>query len=428
MVENSNLGTMYKKRRDKLLEQVDQGVVLISSSGMSPDPFLYDKNLLYLTGQRGKETILLMSQKGITLDHLETLTGPELGRGKTFKEILFVPEQSQLEAIMDGETSGTEAIKVSAGIEAVYNLSKLNDALASALIEEEILWVNVPAAPVIDKPLNDDLIRINKIRERFPWLRIKNIAPDIHDMRRIKEPYEIDCLRKAFVAHTQVYEKIMATLKPGDNESKGEAIWEYETLMLSKEYSGRALDLYASQIIVATGKNAAIPHYMDNNQEIKDGDLVLMDTGVDYMGYSSDITRTFPANGRFTPRQKQLYEIVLEAQKQAIDTMKPGSSALDAHRAVYEVLKKHDLEKHGFGACGHPVGLNIHDANQMHMWVDDRPFEPGVVLVIEPILNLPEESIGIRIEDGVLITENGIEMMPGPPKEVDEVEELCRRD
>jgi Xaa-Pro aminopeptidase len=168
---------------------------------------------------------------------------------------------------------------------------------------------------------------------------------------------------------------------------------------------------------------------MDNNQVIQDGDLVLIDAcGIDYQGYFSDITRTFPAHGRFTPRQRELYEIVLEAQKIAIATMKPGSTAQDAHRAVYEHFKAHGLETYGFGMCGHPVGLNVHDANGAASWDRDQPFEPGVVIVIEPFLAIPEEGIGIRIEDGVLITEDGHEMMPGPAKEVDEVELLCRRD
>jgi Xaa-Pro aminopeptidase len=177
-----------------------------------------------------------------------------------------------------------------------------------------------------------------------------------------------------------------------------------------------------AQVIVAAGKNSTIGHYVNNNQVIKDGDLVLIDAGVSYKGYSSDITRTFPANGKFTPRQRELYAIVLEAQKKAIATMKPGSTARKAHNAVYNHFKKHGLEKYGYGICGHAVGLNIHDANGDF----DIPFEPGVVIVIEPFLAIPEEGIGIRIEDGVLITETGFELLPAPPKEIAEVEALCQ--
>ncbi len=243
-----------------------------------------------------------------------------------------------------------------------------------------------------------------------------------------KKGYFQQEMRKAFEIHSEVYEKIMRALEPGENESLGEAIWHYETKTRGKDVTGETLDIHLSHIIVAAGANTAIGHYMDNDQEIKDGDLVLIDAGVGFKGYSSDITRTFPANGRFTPRQRELYAIVLEAQKRAIDTMKPGSSALDAHKAVYEVWKEHGLERHGYGTCGHPVGLNIHDANGLKYRDQDQAFEPGVVLVIEPFLMIPEEGIGIRTEDGVLITEAGHEVLAGPPKEIDEVEALCRRD
>jgi Xaa-Pro aminopeptidase len=222
-----------------------------------------------------------------------------------------------------------------------------------------------------------------------------------------------------------VFEKIMRALKPGVNESLGAAMWDYETAIRGSEVSGKSLDLSPASIIVAAGKNAATAHYIANNQEIQDGDLVLIDAGLVYDGYASDITRTFPANGRFTPRQRQLYAIVLEAQKEAIATMKPGSTQMVAHQAVYEHFKKHNLERYGFGVYGHAVGLNIHDANGATRMDRDHPFEPGVVIVIEPFLSIPEEGIGIRIEDGVLITETGHELLAGPPRETDEVERLC---
>ncbi|MBW2369781.1 MAG: aminopeptidase P family protein, partial [Deltaproteobacteria bacterium] len=295
-----------------------------------------------------------------------------------------------------------------------------------ALLRSELLWVNVGTRPSFTKPLSNDLIQLNTIRERFLWVRFKNIAPLIHEMRRIKDPYEVDCLKIAFEIHKSAFEKIMKTLKPGENESLGVAIFDYETGSRGPDVTGRSLDAYESNIIVATGGNSAIPHYMDNNQDIKDGDLVLIDSGVDYKGYCSDITRTFPANGRFTDRQKEVYAIVLEAQKRAIETMKPGATARDAHFAVYETWKKHGLEKYGYGTCGHPVGLNIHDANGWRS-DDDKPFEPGYVLVIEPLVMMPEEEIGIRIEDGVLITETGCELLAGPPREIEDVEALCSR-
>jgi len=281
--------------------------------------------------------------------------------------------------------------------------------------------------PRFDAPLTSGQLFVNRIRERYPWLSFENAAPLIHEMRRTKDAYEVECLRRAFEIHAEIFSEIMSTLRPGDNEGLGKAIYDHGVGKLAGEgVRGNWDDLYVSNIIVAAGPRSAIGHYMDNDQRIEDGDVVLIDAGVEFRGYSSDITRTFPANGEFTDRQREVYAITLEAQKAAIATMRPGSASHDAHRAVYETYARHGLEKSSYGNCGHPVGLNIHDATG---WKsdDDLPFEPGHVLVIEPFVMLPEEGFGIRIEDGVLITEDGFELLAGPLREIHEVEELCRR-
>jgi Xaa-Pro aminopeptidase len=407
------------------MTQIDEGIALISSPGVTVDPTLWDKNLFYLTGLSSRDAVLLLAPRGVRVDWWETRTGPQVGRGQKVREILFVEESSDFARVLEGERPSLEAIRQAAGVDRVYGLSRLNDILADALMSEEVLWVNLPARPDLNQPPPATVALLNAIRERFVWIRFRNLAPMIHAMRRVKDSYEVECLRRAFQIHTEVFEKIMRALKPGVNESLGAAMWDYETAIRGSEVSGKSLDLSPASIIVAAGKNAATAHYIANNQEIQDGDLVLIDAGLVYDGYASDITRTFPANGRFTPRQRQLYAIVLEAQKEAIATMKPGSTQMVAHQAVYEHFKKHNLERYGFGVYGHAVGLNIHDANGATRMDRDHPFEPGVVIVIEPFLSIPEEGIGIRIEDGVLITETGHELLAGPPRETDEVERLC---
>ncbi len=421
-----NPADMYRNRRKRLMNQINEGILLIQSSGGSEhNPLLWDKNLQYLTGLTSRNAVLLLAPGRVTVDRLETYTGPEVGRGRKAKEVLFVEERTERQKMIDGEGPTMDEVQRIAGVEKIYGLPEMNGILQRALRNAEVLWLNKPYLSIAE-PLTPDLILINQIRDRFFWLELKNIAPKIHEMRRVKEPYEIECLRKAFAIHTEIYRKIMVALTPGENESLGQAIFDYELkirsnpkdqMMLQKEVSD-SLDLHGGSIIIASGKNATVAHYMDNNQVIKDGDLVLIDAGLSYRGYSSDITRTFPANGKFTPRQRELYSIVLEAQKLAIKTMKPGSTARQAHKAVYDHFKKHNLERYGYGLCGHPVGLNIHDANGDF----DIPFEPGVVIVIEPFLSIPEEGIGIRIEDGILITEDGYKRLPGPPREIEEIE------
>ncbi|MGB3717035.1 MAG: Xaa-Pro peptidase family protein, partial [Candidatus Promineifilaceae bacterium] len=393
----------------------------INSGGVAPDPSLYDKNLRYLTGLDSKQATLLLAPSGVIVDRWETKSGPEVGRGRRVNELLFTEKRTEREEFMDGAGSTFRDIQEQTGIDAVYDLSKMEQIVSEALMKEEVIWLNTPGNPKLSGPLPAEIAVINQMRERYYWLNFRNIAPKIHDLRWVKEPYEVECLRKAFAFHTEVFEKIMRTLKPGMNEALGQALFEFEVRQKPGEFTF-GLDLYADAIIVAAGENSAIAHYMENDRQIKDGDLVLIDSGVACEGYYSDISVTFPANGRFTPRQRELYAIVLEAQKKAIATMKPGSSQLESHKAVYEHFEKHGFSKYGYGTCGHPVGLNIHDANGD----PDKLYEPGVVVVIEPFLVIPEENTGIRIESGVLITENGPELLPCPPREIDELETLCQ--
>ena len=421
MRTNPNFAEMYSARRQRLADQIDDGIALISSAGAAPDPNLFDKNLRYLTGLDSKKAALLLAPRGVTVDRWETRTGPEVGRGRKVVELLFVEELSEREIFMDGAGSSQDDLRVKTGIQAIYDLSKMDYILSLLLMQEEAIWFNTPGIPRLTGPLPPEIDAINQIRERYYWLDYRNIAPLIHDMRWVKEPYEIDCLRRAFAFHTTVFEKVIRSLKPGVNEAMGQAIFEYEVRQKPGEFTF-GLDLYADAIIVASGKNSAIAHYMDNDQMIEEGDLVLIDSGVAHDGYSSDISVTFPASGRFSPRQRELYSLVLEAQNLAIETMKPGASQLESHKAVYDHFDKHGLAKYNYGTCGHPVGLNIHDATGDQ----DKPYEPGVVVVIEPFLVIPEEEIGIRIESGVVVTEDGPELLPCPPREIEALEALCQ--
>jgi Xaa-Pro aminopeptidase len=419
----------YQSRRKHLMERVGNGVALIGSPGVSPDKMLWDKNLRYLTGLDDRSAYLLLVPDGIMVEGLETLSEPELGRGRPVHEILFVEEKDANDAFMDGPSPSFEDIQQTTGVDRVYSLAKLDGIVETALWKTGTLWLNTPHTPGLNRPLTDDLLYANRIRERFYWIRLNNIAPIIHQMRFVKDDYEIACLRCAFEIQAAAFEKIMQALRPGENESLGQAIFDYEvTIRADQNVHSMGKDLYTASIIVGSGKNSAIPHYMANNQIIQDGDLVLIDSGVSVAGYSADITRTFPANGRFTPRQRELYAIILEAEEAAIATMKPGSTMLEAQQAVHEVFKRYDLDKYSYGNCGHPVGLNIHDANMRYPDDREQPFEPGVVVVIEPFLMLPDEQMGIRIEDGVLITERGHEMLVGPARAVEAVESLCRRE
>ena len=238
--------------------------------------------------------------------------------------------------------------------------------------------MNSPSVPRLGQPPNAYHVLIERIRQRFYWVQLKNIAPQIHQMRFVRDAHEIQCLREAFEVHTSIFEAIMRALKPGVNESMGQAIFDYEVRLRGDRVSSMGSEHYAASIIVGSGPNAAIPHYMNNHRTIENGDLVLIDSGMSVEGYFSDITRTFPANGRFTPRQRDPYAVVLEALCAGIETMKPGSTLREAHQAVYDVFKRYDVAQYGYGNCGHPVGLSIHDP--YGRYADDREqrSEPGL--------------------------------------------------
>jgi Xaa-Pro aminopeptidase len=426
MTDIQRLAAAYTRRRRALAERVGKGIILIAAGGPAPDRLLPDENLNYLTGSSERAAYLLIAPEGVMVERAETRGGPEMTRGRKVHDILFVEEQSEGDKFMDGARPSLDDIRERSGLDRVYPIAKLNDILQTALMYVDTLWLNAPATPILNAPLNGPERLAQQIRERFYWLQFRNVAPLIHDMRWVKDEIEVGYLREAFQIHTELFEEMMRRLKPGTNESLGQAIWEYGIACRPEHVTfGMPVTSYESPVIVGSGPNSVIPHHVKNNRTIEDGDLVLLDSGVNVHGYSSDITRTFPANGRFTPRQRELYAMVLEAENAAIATMRPGSTMLQAMQAVYDTFERYGVAAHSYGNCGHPVGLNIHDA--CNRYPDDReqPLQPGVVVVIEPFLMMWDEGIGIRIEDGVLITENGHELLAGPPREIDEIEAFC---
>lgn len=417
----------YQARRRRLLSALEaSGLILIDSAGTAPNPVLADRNLCYLTGYPGRDAILLLAPDGIMVEHDETRGGPELARGRRVRELLFVREQEAHSAFMDGAQTPLEAIRTSSGVDRVYPLSQLDAILSRALMDAGRLWVSVAGTPPLDRPLSPYLAYLNRLRQRFCWVQIGNCAQEIHNLRFVKDGGEIAAMREAFAAQSAIFEAIMRALKPGANESLGQAVLEYEVGRRGKRYRSMAAEAYDAGIVVASGPNSLIPHYMANSRDIQDGDLVLIDGCISYDGYYADITRTFPANGRFTPRQREIYSIALEAQQAAFDTLKPGATILDAHRAIYEVFKRYGVEQYSYGNCGHSIGLTIHDPHGRFRDDREQPLEPGAVLVIEPFLMMRNDGFGVRVEDGIVITEAGHELLPGPVKEIDAVEALCQ--
>ncbi|RYX98776.1 M24 family metallopeptidase [bacterium] len=268
----------------------------------------------------------------------------------------------------------------------------------------------------------------------------------LHEMRLIKSAEEMDVMRKANFITQEAHIKAMQLTKPG--------MYEYEVEgIIDNEFRRNGSYAAAYNSIVGTGVNATILHYVDNNQQLKDGDLLLIDAGAEYGFYAGDITRTFPVNGKFTKAQKDVYEVVLEANKQATEMVKPGVKFLDIHNKAVEVLtegmvkigllkgdvetliKEEKYKQFYMHKTGHWLGMDVHDVGRyFDKDSQSRTIEAGMVMTIEPGLYIQENSvdipseyigIGIRIEDDILVTETGYEnLSKRVPKEIDEIESL----
>lgn len=432
MASQMNTREIYAERRKRLSSKLDHGIAWINSAGDSFDSG-HCRNVEYLTGVRSPAACLVLAPRGIIVEGIAhpghlwcTDEGAEYGRGKRVTEALFVeqPHDRFNGTVVQRPIPSLDEVRARTGMQAVYDLALMDEVLREALMDEEVLWVNTSKMPDLDKPVPPDVVRINAIKERFYWLRVKNIANQIHAMRLVKDAYELECLRQAYEITKEILETLMRTIKPGDNEARVVGVFQQE--IKSRIDEGENADIsIAFGPIVTAGKRASTNNHWDSNGTMHDGEILLIDCGVSYKGYSSDISRAWPVNGKFTPRQREVYSVVYEGQKLGLEAFKPGGTCAQARAIVYDYYQKHGLERFGLGRNCHPVGLNTEDA--YYFGYGDYPaFKPGEVWAFEPMLMIPDESMGIRLEDGVLITDKGHELFPAPASDPDSVEALCR--
>ncbi|MCC7162550.1 MAG: M24 family metallopeptidase [Anaerolineae bacterium] len=433
MQQYRNTQDIYAKRRKQLLSRVDRGIVWINSAGDSFDSG-HCRNVEYLTGVRSPAACLILAPQGILIEGIAhpghlwcTDEGAEYGRGKLVTEALFVeqPHDRFRGTVVQRRLPSLEQVRAATGMQNVYDLAVMDEVLREALMNQEVLWVNTSKIPDLNKPVPPDVVRINAIKERYYWLQVKNIANQIHAMRLVKDAYEIECLRKAYLITQEVIETLMRTIRPGDNEARVVGIFHQEVKSRIDEGDNADIGI-AFGPIVTSGKRASTNDHWDSNGTIQDGEIILIDCGISYNGYSSDISRAWPVNGKFTPRQREVYSVVYEGQKRGLEAFRPGGTCAQARAIVFDYYQQHGLERFGLGRNCHPVGLNTEDA--YYFGYGDYPsFQPNEVWAFEPMLMMPDESMGIRLEDGVLITETGHELFPAPPSDPDSVEALCQR-
>ncbi|MCG8335546.1 MAG: aminopeptidase P family protein [Proteobacteria bacterium] len=342
--------------------------------------------------------------------------------GKTDEYLFIPPVDPELEK-WNGKMLTKDQAKETSGVKNVL----YNDSLANTLFRNQ-KWKEVLYCELNDhfpsQSLTPQHLFLADLRNRLPGLQQKKLNLLTSSMRTVKQPQEIEVIRQATSIVKSALEAVMRKLKPGLMEFQIEAELTYQYI-----YNG--CKRHGFDPIVASGKNATVLHYITNNDQLKDGDLVLIDTGGEFQMYSADITRVFPISGSFSERQKECYQAVLDVNKTFIDQLKPGSSWAQLHKLAGEltgdIYSKYgfveDPKKHlevSYHRIGHHLGLDIHDVGN-----PDEPLEPGAVLTVEPGLYLPDEGIGVRIEDNILLTESGCEVLSADiPKEIDDIEAI----
>ena len=407
----------YKARRDKLMSSVDGPVVIFGYTGHEDASevavFFQEPYLYYLTGhdEPGAALLLIPAPVG----------GPRFDGSR---EILYLPTRDPSQEKWDGPKMGPDdpGIAEKLGFQAVEPLAKLKTDLATLSKVYKSIYTLMP-------PQNEDgyphlTKSLEMLRADLPQAKFEDITPPLDAMRQVKSAGELALLQKAIDVSVDAQVDAMKNMRPG--------LFEYQIAARMKEIhemAGCAREAYAP--IVGTGFNSTVLHYSVLDAQIKDGDVVVMDVGGEYGGYTADITRTVPANGKFTERQREIYNIVLGAQNAAIAAVKPGALLYGGKGSLQQIVTDyidshgHDREGRTLGryyphGISHHLGLDVHDPGDR-----TRPLEPGMVVTVEPGIYIPEENLGVRIEDDVLVTSDGYKILTASlPRSADEIETI----
>ncbi|MEN8186593.1 MAG: aminopeptidase P family protein [Bacteroidota bacterium] len=418
---------LFIKNREKFTKNMKANSLAIFNSNdiypISADstlPFAQHRDIFYLSGVDQEESVLVIFPDCPKEEH---------------REILFLKETSEKIAIWEGEKLTKEKALETSGIKTVYWLQEMDKVLFEIMTQAENVYINTNEHYRANVETETREARFVKwLQKKYPGHTYLRSQPILQRLRSVKEQEEIDLIQKACDITEKGFRRILDYVKPG--------VWEYEIeAAYIHEFLRNRADGFAYTPIVGSGFSACVLHYIENNQECKSGDVILMDVGASYANYASDMTRCIPVNGKFTDRQKDVYNAVLRVKNAAAKMLKPGVIWADYHVEVGKVMTeeliglglitKEDVEKedpkwpaykkyfmHG---TSHHMGLDTHDYGIL-----TEPMKAGMVFTVEPGIYIPDENLGIRIEDDYVIQEEGdaINLMKNIPIEVDEIEAL----
>ena len=423
----------YSERRNKLGSMLpkNSAVVIAGASTQyrnadSSHAFRQDSNFWYLSGFNEAEStlVLLVNEKN------------------NVKSIAFVPEKDELKEIWDGYRAGPEGAMKDHGFDLAFNNTEIDQRLPDLLAGHNQVFYPVGKSKTLDADIIE-WIKSAKSKDRHSSaIDIADASSKVGNQRLIKDEDEIKIMKKACQISAEAHVEAMKFVKPGMTEQEMEAFYQYE-------FSKRGGRFSAYTPIVAGGENACVLHYVENSKPLIDGELLLVDAGCEFELYASDITRTFPINGKFTAPQLAIYEVVLEAQVKSIEAISTNNNVIDAQTISEKVITQGliDLgilqgsmeELHAAGAfkdfymhkIGHWLGIDVHDAGDYMEDGDFMKFKPGMVTTVEPGIYISSSSnvedkwkgIGIRIEDDILVTDDGNEnltaFVPSNPQEIE---------
>ncbi|QJD80236.1 aminopeptidase P N-terminal domain-containing protein [Spirosoma rhododendri] len=425
---NNQLFVRNRERLASLLKP--KSLVIVNANDILPTnadgtmAFRQNNDLFYLTGVDQEETRFLLF--------------PEHPDPK-FRAVLFLRETSELIEIWEGhKLTKAEAAQTTGLPESqIYWTHQFETIFAQLVFEAEHVYLNANEHTRADVQVQTQDARfIEQFRNRYPLHRLERLAPLMHNLRAIKQPEELPLLQTAIDTTDAMFRRLLGFVKPG--------VWEYEIeAEMMHEFLRRRSRGAAYNPIIASGANACVLHYIDNSAQCKDGDVILLDLGAEYANYNADMTRSIPVNGRFTPRQRAVYDAVLRVLRESSAMLKPGNLWDEYHREVGKVMESELIglglldrdavaaqdpdaplyKKYFMHGTSHFLGLDVHDVGNKY-----RRMEPGMVFTVEPGIYIREEGLGIRLENNVVITETGnTDLMANIPIEADEIEELMNR-
>ena len=418
---------LFVKNRIKFAAQMQSSALAVfnsndvfSTGADSTLPFHQHRNIFYLSGVDQEESILILFPDAKNSMH---------------KEILFLKETNEHIAIWEGsKLSKKQATEVS-GVQTVYWLSDFDSIFDILMKEAEIVYFNNNNhyRKAVEMETREDRF-IKRVKSNYPKHRIENNFSIMESLRGVKEPEEIELIRKACNITEKGFRRVLGFVEPGVMEYEIEA--EYAHEFLKNRSKG-----FAYTPIIGSGYNACVLHYIENNQRCNDGDMLLMDVGAEYANYSSDMTRTIPVNGRFTARQKAVYQAVLNVKNEATQMLVSGTLWEAYHKEVGKIMtsellglglldkaslqnqdpKKPAYKKYFMHGTSHHMGLDTHDYGALK-----TPMVENMVFTVEPGIYIPKEKMGIRLEDDVVVQSSGapINLMKDIPIEIDAIESL----